>query len=249
VRVGCSGWQYPHWRGDLYPQDLPASQWLDHYATAFDTVEVNACFYRVPSVEAARAWADRVPLGFVFAWKASRFLTHNKKLKDPQAPLAVLMRPARALGAKLGPVLFQLPPHWRVNVERLEALLELLPGDVRAAFEFREPSWYDDRVMRALERHGAALCVHDMPGSATPRALGFVGGAFVYARFHGVGQAKYGGRYGGRALAPWAERFARAVREGRDVYAYFNNDAEGAAPHDAMTLRAAIARRVVARAA
>ncbi len=240
VRVGCSGWQYRHWRGDLYPADLPTTRWLERYARTFDTVEINASFYRLPAPDTARSWAERVPAGFSFAWKASRFLTHRKKLNDPAGPLASMLDAARALGPKLGPVLFQLPPRWGANPARLEALLALWPRRVRVAFEFRDPSWYDRRVLRLLERHGAALCAHDMPGSETPPDL--LAGPFVYVRFHGAGRDRYGGRYGARALRPWAGRLVGAARAGRDVYAYFNNDARGAAPHDALDLRAAVER-------
>ena len=247
IRVGCSGWQYPHWRGVFYPQELPSGRWLEHYARTFDTVEVNASFYRLPTEDTARAWAARVDGDFVFAWKASRYLTHNKKLKDAAPPLELMMGRAGALGHKLGPVLVQLPPRWGADLDRLEQFLALLPRRRRFAFEFRDASWYDPRVLRALERHGAALCVHDMRGSASPE--GVLAGPFVYARFHGTDTDKHGGRYGARALAPWADLLADAARRGRDVYAYFNNDVGGAAPRDALVLREALRRRLGQRRA
>lgn len=237
VRVGCSGWQYAHWRGRFYPEDVPASAWLERYAEDFDTVELNGTFYRLPEPATVRRWRARVPSEFSFAWKASRFITHNKKLKDPREPLARMMASARELGAKLGPILFQLPPRWACNLERLREFIDALPRG-RHALELRNPTWYDERVLELLERSRVALCLHDMPGSASGRRNV---GPFVYVRFHGSG-ARYGGRYGASGLAPWARWLATQANAGRDVYAYFNNDAEANAPRDASMLRNAIAR-------
>ncbi|MEP6769003.1 MAG: DUF72 domain-containing protein [Acidobacteriota bacterium] len=138
-RVGCSGWQYRHWRGEIYPADLPASKWFDFYASRFDTVEINNSFYRLPEGAVFEAWRRRAPAGFLYAVKASRYLTHNKKLKDPEEPLERFFDRARHLRGKLGPVLYQLPPGWSVNLERLDAFLELLPGRARHVLEFRDP--------------------------------------------------------------------------------------------------------------
>jgi uncharacterized protein YecE (DUF72 family) len=237
VRVGCSGWQYAHWRGRFYPEDVPTSAWLERYAKEFDTVELNGTFYRLPEPATVRTWRARVPASFCFAWKASRFLTHNKKLKDPREPLARMMASARELGSKLGPILFQLPPRWECNLERLRELIEALPRG-RYALELRNPTWYDERVLELLDRSRVALCLHDMPGSESGRREV---GPFVYARFHGSGE-RYGGGYGAGALASWARWLATQANAGRDVYAYFNNDAEANAPRDAAALREAIAR-------
>ncbi len=160
VRIGCSGWQYKDWRGRLYPATLPASRWLPHYASVFDTVEVNNTFYRLPRAETFAAWRAATPPQFLIAVKASRFLTHLKRLRDPEAPLALLLGRALALGRKLGPVLYQLPPTQQHDAARLSAFLSALPSRspeaprvrIRHAIEFRHPSWYRADVFHALDR-------------------------------------------------------------------------------------------------
>ncbi len=233
VRVGCSGWQYKHWRGAFYPADLPQTRWFEYYAARFDTVEINNSFYRLPERSTFVTWARRAPMGFEFAVKASRFLTHMKKLKDPQEPLDRLFSRMRGLGTHLGPVLYQLPPGLKPDVERLRTFLHLLPRGARHVLEFREPAWYTREISDLLEGAGVALCLHDMPGSATGRQRI---GPFVYVRFHGA-DAKYAGTYSNERLARWAEWLAAERRTGTDVYAYFNNDVGGHAPRDAVTLR------------
>jgi uncharacterized protein YecE (DUF72 family) len=233
VHVGCSGWQYRHWRGNFYPAELAQSRWLEHYASVFDTVEINNSFYRLPEAETFARWADRVPSRFIFAVKASRFLTHMKKLKDPEQPLDLLLSRAGALGRHLGPVLYQLPPGWKLDLGRLEHFLQALPARTRHAIEFRDPTWYADAVLRLLEKHGVALCLHDMPGSAKARVRV---GPFVYARFHGA-DAKYGGAYPPERLAPWIDWLNTQRVIGVNAYVYFNNDVGGHAPRDAITLR------------
>jgi uncharacterized protein YecE (DUF72 family) len=233
ARVGCSGWQYKHWRDAFYPPGLPVSQWFDYYATRFDTVEINNSFYRLPERTTFASWARRAPGPFEFAVKASRFLTHMKKLKDPDEPLRRLFARMRGLGAHLGPVLYQLPPAFSVDIDRLRAFVALLPRDARHVVEFRDPTWYRPDVVEVLDRSGVAMCLHDMPGSATDRARV---GPFVYVRFHGA-EAKYAGAYSRPRLARWAEWLQDQRRGGADVYAYFNNDIGAHAPRDAMTLR------------
>jgi len=239
ARIGCSGWQYRHWRGDFYPIDLPQHAWFAHYAAAFDTVEINNTFYRLPEAPTFRRWRQQAPANFLYAVKASRFLTHMKKLKEPEEPLARILSRARGLGATLGPILFQLPPRWPVNLERLETFLRALPKRRRFAIEFRDPSWYCDSVLALLRAHGVALCLHDMRGSATGKNAV---GPFVYVRFHGVQQ--YSGSYSDRALDEWADWLADRMRLGHAVYAYFNNDTGGHAPRDAVRLRAKLEDRM-----
>ena len=239
VRIGCSGWQYKHWRGDFYPAELPQSRWLEYYAQCFDTVEINNTFYRLPEAATFAAWRRRAPPRFVYAVKASRFLTHMKKLKDPEAPLDLFFSRAERLGPSFGPVLYQLPPRWPVNLQRFETFLKALPRSRRHAVEFREPSWYSDEVFALLGRHRVALCLHDMTGSASER---LAVGPFVYVRFHGT--EKYSGSYSNAMLESWAEWLAERLRAGVPVYAYFNNDVGGHAPRDAVRLRAAIAARL-----
>jgi uncharacterized protein YecE (DUF72 family) len=233
ARIGTSGWSYAHWKGRFYPPHLSSGAWLAHYAGAFDTVEINGSFYRMPTEKAVTAWAQRVPEEFLFAWKASRYVTQAKRLKDVAEPVAYVLRRAAGLGAKLGPILFQLPPQMRRDDARLAQFLALLPRDHRFAVEFRDPDWYDEAIFRLLEEHGVALCVsdhHDAPAPPLSTA------PFVYLRLHGPGGA-YAGRYPASELAAWADRIARWRREGRDVFAYFDNDVDGAAPLDAEALR------------
>jgi uncharacterized protein YecE (DUF72 family) len=239
VRIGCSGWLYKHWRGDFYPTELPPANWFEYYAQRFDTVEINNTFYRLPPAETFASWRRRAPTGFVYAVKASRFLTHMKKLREPAAPLDLFFARAKPLGAAFGPVLYQLPPRWPKNVARLSEFLDALPRRRRHAIEFRDPSWYDRAVLRLLEQHRVALCLHDMPGSTSGKQQV---GPFVYVRFHGV--EKYSGRYDDETLEDWAGWLADRRREGRSIFAYFNNDAGGHAPRDAARLRTAIARRI-----
>ena len=233
ARIGCSGWQYKHWRGDFYPAEIPQSRWFEYYAAMFDTVEINNSFYRLPERATFATWAKRAPRRFEFAVKASRFLTHMKKLKDPEEPIDRLFGRMTALGPHLGPVLYQLPPGWTVDVARFRRFLESLPDDARHVVEFRDPSWYDHAIRALMEQHNVALCLHDMPGSATGKDPS---GPFVYVRFHGAA-SKYGGGYSDARLRGWAEWLNARRDEGRDVYAYFNNDIGGHAPRDAVTLR------------
>jgi uncharacterized protein YecE (DUF72 family) len=236
ARIGCSGWQYKHWRGSFYPADLPAARWFDYYVTQFDTVEINNTFYRLPAGSTFAAWRQQAPSGFLYAIKASRFLTHMKKLNDPSEPLHRLFQRARMLRQTLGPVLYQLPPRWTVDRQRLATFLRALPARKKHAIEFRDRSWYRDDVFALLERHGVALCLHDMAGSATEK---IAVGPFVYVRFHGP--EKYSGRYADKTIEGWAVWLAARMRESRAVFGYFNNDAAAQAPRDAIRLRRAIA--------
>jgi uncharacterized protein YecE (DUF72 family) len=233
IRIGTSGWQYSHWKGPFYPEEMADDDLLPFYAERLRTVEINRSFYSLPSADAARRWAARTPEEFVFAFKASRYLTHMKKLKDPKEPLRNVLESARELGAKLGPILFQLPPHWHKNAGRLAALLELLPHDLRFAVELRDPSWLDEEVLRLLEEHGVALCIYELAGFLSPRE---VTADFVYLRLHGPGDA-YEGSYDAQTLAGWAGAISTWSRQGRAVYCYFDNDQAGYAATNAMRLR------------
>lgn len=238
IRIGCSGWNYRHWRGPFYPAGLPQRDWFAHYAAHFDTVEINNSFYRLPRTETFAKWRDQARPGFCYAVKANRYLTQAKKLKECEEPLARMMAPFRALEPRLGPILYQLPPRFRINLERLESFLALLPPDVTSVFEFRDTSWYTPETLALLDRHGASFCVHDMAGSATER---IAAGPVAYLRFHGAG-GKYWGRYPDEALLSWAGWMAGQARAGRPVWAYFNNDIGGAAIEDAQTLKAMVAQ-------
>jgi uncharacterized protein YecE (DUF72 family) len=250
IRIGCSGWQYKHWaasgRGSalhtapFYPPGLPQSRWFAHYASQFDTVEINNTFYRLPPPAAFASWRQQAPSHFLYAVKASRFLTHMKKLKDPEEPLRRLFASARALKDHLGPVLYQLPPRWKLDLDRFERFLRALPPRRLHAVEFRDTSWYDERVYELLRRHKAALCLHDMQGSASGKR---VVGPFVYVRFH-HGTSRYGGRYPDSTLDEWADWLADQGAAGLSVFAYFNNDTGGHAPRDAVRLRERLRRRL-----
>jgi uncharacterized protein YecE (DUF72 family) len=236
VRIGCSGWNYKHWKERFYPKGLPVSHWFAFYAETFDTVEINNSFYMLPKPETFDKWRDQAPPGFRYAVKANRFLTQAKKLIDCAEPLERMMPLFRRLGPTLGPVLYQLPPRLKLNLERLETFLALAPKDVINVFEFRDPSWYVPETLALLERHGAAFCAHDMPGSASPR---WAVGRHAYVRFHG-GEGKYWGRYSDEGLLAWTDWIAEQSRSGRDVWCYFNNDIDAHAIHDAQTLRAMV---------
>jgi uncharacterized protein YecE (DUF72 family) len=229
VHVGTSGWQYEDWRGAFYPEGLPPRRWLEHYADSFSTVEVNNSFYRLPERDTFRRWREQTPAGFVVAVKASRFITHLKRLRDPQEPVALLWERASGLGDRLGPVLFQLPPRFPADVARLRDLLAALPARMRAAFEFRDRSWYTDEVFLSLDAARAALVWPDRPGThATLPALG----GWVYVRFH-QGTAS-GPGYRRDKLRRWASRIA--ATEASEAFLYFNNDQTGAAIRDARTM-------------
>ena len=238
MRIGTSGWIYPSWRGPFYPLDLRLKDRLAYYAAQFDTAEINATFYRLPTQAAVAAWRETAPDGFVFAWKASRFITQAKKLLDAEAPLARVYAPMLALGEKLGPALFQLPPQLRLNLPRLASFLPLLPSDRRHVVEFRHPSWYVEPVFDLLQRHQVALCISDHCDAPAPWRLT---AGFAYVRGHGPG-GHYQGSYTDVELRTWARRIEEWRSEGHDVYAYFDNDIGCAAPGDALRLRNLAAR-------
>ncbi len=232
IRIGTSGWVYKHWRDVFYPSDLPARAWFTFYAREFDTVEINNSFYRLPSPEMFDAWRKQAPPGFLYAVKASRYITHMKKLKDPKEPLREFLTRAKRLENTLGPILYQLPPHWRVNLERFEQFLAQLPSDYRHVIEFRDATWLIEPVFQLMERYHVAHCLHDMRPLDIPLRIT---APPVYVRFHG--DIHHSGDYSHSALSTWAERIARWNDERLDVFAYFNNDPRGYAIKNARTLK------------
>jgi uncharacterized protein YecE (DUF72 family) len=233
VRIGCSGWNYQHWRERVYPKACPPARWLEYYATLFDTVEVNNTFYRLPRRDAVARWVEQTLEDFCFAVKMSRYITHLKRLTDVEGGLARFYERIEPLARspQLGPVLWQLPPNFKRDDERLAGALDALrPG--RHAFEFREPSWYVDEVYALLRKHDVALVIPDSPKYPF-RALELTAD-WTYVRFH-YGSRGRNGNYSERELAEWAERIAAWRRE-RDVYAYFNNDWHGFAVANASRL-------------
>ena len=233
--VGTSGWVYKHWRDRFYPPDLPASKWFDFYCHQFATVEVNNSFYRLPSEDTFRKWRKAAPKGFQFAVKASRFITHVKRLKDCREPLDTFLGRARLLSEALGPVLYQLPPNFHCkpeNVDRLTEFLSLLPHDMRHVFEFRHDSWFNDDVFSLLRVYNAGFCAFHMAGWETPLEATT---DFAYLRFHGS-DSLYGGSYSEGDLAIWAGRLRDLPEDVREVFVYFNNDTEAHAVANAKTL-------------
>lgn len=242
IFVGTSGWQYRHWRGVFYPADVPQRRWLEHYASLYAAVENDGTFYRLPSRETFAGWHDRTPPGFVMAIKASRFLTHVKRLRDPAEPAERLMSAAAGLGPRLGPVLLQLPPTLTADPGRLAECLRAITAagpQVKIAVEPRHPSWWTDQTKEVLAAHGAALCWADQLGRpVTPL---WRTADWGYLRFH-AGAAQPWPRYGDRALRSWLARLAQAWPDGAPVYAFFNNDQFGAAIADSAAF-AVLARR------
>jgi uncharacterized protein YecE (DUF72 family) len=232
IRIGSAGWYYDHWREVFYPAGLRPADRLGYYVRHFNAVEINNSFYKLPEVSTLEAWRAATPAGFCFAVKASRYLTHMKKLRDPDAALANFLPRIEVLGSRLGPILFQLPPHWRANPERLELFLRALPARHRYAFEFRDPSWHTDAIYALLERHRAAFCIFDLAGFQSDTV---VTTDLVYVRLHGP-QGRYGGSYSRAALRTWARRIERWSRTAA-VHFYFDNDIAGHAPRNALTLK------------
>jgi uncharacterized protein YecE (DUF72 family) len=231
VLIGTSGWQYRHWAARLY-RGVPQKRWLEHYAERFATVEVNASFYRLPARETFAAWGERTPDDLVFAVKASRYLTHIRRLREPEEAVGRLVEAARGLGPKLGPILVQLPPDMRRELGRLEETLAAFPSGLRIAVEPRHDSWFGPDLERLLERYDAALCMADRP-RWRPRPWRTA--SWGYLRMH-EGRAAPRPCYGRAALDGWARRLAALFDAGEDVYVYFNNDPEGCAVRDARRL-------------
>jgi uncharacterized protein YecE (DUF72 family) len=231
--IGTSGWHYDSWRGPFFPKGLPARDQLRFYAEHFVTTELNGVFYRTPSEAAVRAWREATPEHFLFAWKASKFITHWKRLSEQSANSIALMESRlKILGRKAGPVLFQLPPRMRADRERLAAFLKMLPKRRRYAFEFRDPSWYEEEIFGLLRDRDVALCLSDHHDAPAPWD---VTASHVYIRGHGPG-GRYRGRYPDRTLRDWARSIARWRRQDREIFCYFDNDQKSAAPADASRL-------------
>jgi uncharacterized protein YecE (DUF72 family) len=234
VLIGTSGWHYDSWRGPFFPRRLLAKHRLQYYATQFPTTELNGVFYRTPSLEAVKAWRTQTGSGFIFAWKASKFITHWKRLSNNSVnSLALIEERLTLLGDKAGPVLFQLPPNFEADAERLASFLKLLSKRRSYSFEFRHPSWFQPGILRLLSRRNIALCLsdhHDAPAPWIRTA------DFVYIRGHGP-EGRYRGHYRAQALSKWAIRIKSWKKQGCDVFVYFDNDQKSAAPADALKLQ------------
>ena len=234
INIGTSGWHYKHWVGPFYPEKTDTNKMLEYYAQDFNTVEINNSFYQMPSARTLKTWVEITPDDFFFAVKASRYITHMKKLKDPEDPVKRFMKRAKFLGNKMGPILFQLPPRWKFNRERLASFLDPLPKGPRYAFEFRDETWFCDEAYQILRNHNAAFCIYQIAGRMSPKE---VTADFVYVRLHGPGDNAYEGEYDKKVLAGWAGAFHKWRSSGKDVYCYFDNDQNGYAPKDAIKLK------------
>ncbi|MGQ4273720.1 DUF72 domain-containing protein [Terrihabitans sp. B22-R8] len=233
LRIGTSGWHYGSWLGPFYPPNVKVKDQLAFYASRFDTTEINNSFYRLPTEKAIDAWRETVPADFVFTWKASRFITHFRRLKDVDESLDLVFGRMERLGATFGPVLFQLPPQMKLDAERLAGFLAQLPRKHRCAVEFRDPGWYVPEIMALLADHNIALCISDHAAAPAPWE---VTADFVYLRGHGP-TGRYHGSYSDDALADWSGKITDWRKGKRDVYVYFDNDQKSAAPKDADRLK------------
>ena len=231
LRIGCSGWSYAHWRGRFYPDKMPAREHFNFYAQHFDTVELNNSFYRQPPRERFAAWAQQAPPNFLFAVKASRYVSHIKRMAVEQKSIDLVVEPAEALGTRLGPFLFQFQGNFQLDLPRLAAFLLMLPARHRHTLEFRHDSWLIPAVFDLLRQHRVALCIPDHP--KMPQSLELTAD-FTYVRFH-LGDRGIG--YRRAALETWAERVRRWRQDGLDVFLYFNNDMEGHAIKDGHALQ------------
>ena len=238
VWIGTSGWQYRDWRGPFYPQELRQASWLEHYANRFRVVEVNNAFYRLPEASTFASWAERTPDDFVVVVKASRYLTHIRRLREPAEAVDRLLERARHLGPKLGPVLLQLPPTLAADHTALGETLACFPGDLRVAVEFRHESWFTEETRVLLGKHDAAFCLADSPKRRTPE---WRTASWGYVRLH-EGRSSPRPCYGRAALAGWAGRLAGLFAPEEDVYAFFNNDPRGCAVRDAQRFAGAVER-------
>jgi uncharacterized protein YecE (DUF72 family) len=233
IHIGTSGWHYVHWRNVFYPKQMAADNFLVYYQDRFHCVEINHSFYRLPSEKTLKNWRNSVASEFIFAVKASRYITHMKKLKDPQQTRAPLLERIQILEDRLGPVLFQLPPRWHYNGPRLKAFLEALPEGFRYAMEFRDPDWLNAEAFDMLRHHGIAFCIYEFGGRLSPKAIT---ADFVYVRLHGP-KGAYEGNYDAQTLSEWAGAISTWARSGRDVFCFFDNDQAGYAARNALSLQ------------
>ena len=232
IRIGTSGWHYAHWEGLFYPDKLPKSKWFEHYAQHFDTVEINNTFYQLPKQETFKNWHRQAPKNFLYTVKANRFITHIKRLKDPQETLERFFERVSILKENLGPILYQLPPNMHKDLDRLESFLKCLPKRHLGVFEFRHESWFSEDTYELLNKFNVGFCIHDMPGMEVPRV---VTADIIYVRFHGP-TGRYQGSYSKSALQNWAKWLKKESKQVRCIYVYFNNDAHAHAIKNAKQL-------------
>ena len=231
--IGTSGWNYKDWVGPFYTDDTKSEDMLSKYTNHFNTTEINNSFYSLPTEKTVKSWVDDTPENFTFAVKASRYTTHMKKLKDPKKSTDKFFNAIKPLGKKVGPILFQCPPNWSKNPDRLKEFVKALPDDYRYVFEFRDKSWFDDDIYEILQDRNIALCFYDMQQYQSPQVIT---ADFIYMRLHGPEKEAYKGSYDGRTLSGYAKDINKWNKDGKDVYCYFDNDQKSKAPHDAAAL-------------
>jgi uncharacterized protein YecE (DUF72 family) len=234
IVIGTSGWHYKHWLGTFYPAKANIKQQFEFYAKQFHSVEINNSFYKLPPPQVFEGWYQNSPKNFLFAIKANRFITHNLKLTRPSEPIARLFNSILPLKEKLGPILFQLPPKWKINADRLAAFLSALPPAYNYAFEFRNETWYHEEIYALLKQYNCAFCIYELAGHRSPLQLT---ADFVYVRLHGPTENKYQGSYTNTALKKWAKQCITWQSQKKDVFVYFDNDQEGFAAFNALTLQ------------
>ena len=233
IYIGTSGWHYKHWVGTFYPEGTKDSEQLSYYLRFFKSVEINNSFYRLPPPKNFKNWKTAVPDDFIFAVKGSRFISHMKKLKVEYDNIEIFFKSVRRLREKLGPILFQLPPKWKINTKRLSDFLRMLPKKHRFAFEFRNQTWYHEDIYNLLRKYNCSFCIYELEHHLSPV---LTTADFVYIRLHGP-DGKYAGSYSNRELKEWATRCRSWQRKGKDVYLYFDNDQLGYAAFNAKTLQ------------
>lgn len=234
IHIGTSGWNYKHWKGTFYPDDLPQKKWLAYYIERFSTVEINNSFYRLPPKANFETWRKSVPDDFIFSVKVYRYITHMKKLIDSEETLNLFFENAGALKSKAGPLLLQMPPGLKFDLKRLRDFCEKLTDKFRYTFEFRNPGWWNDETYKLLEEYNMSFCLFQLAGAITPR---IVTADLVYIRLHGPTQYPYQGYYDQETLSEWAAQFRKWHKEGREVYCYFDNDEKGYAAWNALELK------------
>lgn len=233
IHIGTSGWHYKHWIGNFYPESMKPEDYFDFYMKHFDTVEINNSFYKLPPENTFTNWKNAAKNDFIYAIKANRFITHMKKLKDPQQSLERFLHNIDFLEDRLGPVLFQLPPKWKYNIERMELFLDALPSHYRCTIEFRDQTWYREEVYALLRKFNIAFCVYELEYHLSPIKIT---ADFIYVRLHGP-EDKYQGKYSDDQIIKWAEECNKWSSEGMDVFLYFDNDQNGYAVQNARSLK------------
>jgi uncharacterized protein YecE (DUF72 family) len=237
IHIGTSGWKYKHWQGGIfYPPELKETDELSFYTGIFKTVELNNSFYHLPDPKTFKQWGKSVPANFIFSVKASRYITHMKKLNETGEALSLFLKHARQLKEHLGPILFQLPPKWKINIERFELFIKKLPKKFRYTFEFRNPTWYHQDIYDLLKKYNCAFCIYELDHHQSPI---ITTADFIYIRLHGP-EGKYNGSYSNQQLKEWAKRCRNWSKSGKEVFIYFDNDQKGYAANNAQSLQTLI---------